>query len=303
MDERKWQEMRELDEAAERAGGYVALPRTLPPNPQGKRVYCHAKVFHRNGETHFRFYGKRLLCNWYKRPFFIKYPPLLDAEGLCFYNMPCAASRAARHILREQQQEELNMNANSQEKTRRLAGLALFTALIVILQLLGSFIRFGPVSVSLVALPIVVGAAVYGSAAGLWLGFVFGMVVLLSGDAAEFFAFSVPGTLLTVLVKGIACGGLAGLVYAWLAQKNRTLAAVTAAIVCPVVNTGVFLLGCRIFFLPMLADMAQNLGFGDNVGRFMIIGLVGVNFLAELGINIVLSPVILRLIRIGRKEN
>ena len=195
------------------------------------------------------------------------------------------------------------MNANSQGKTRRLAGLALFTALIVILQLLGNFIRFGPVSVSLVALPIAVGAAVYGGAAGLWLGFVFGMVVLLSGDAAAFFAFSVPGTLLTVLVKGIACGGLAGLVYAWLSGKNRTLAAVAAGIVCPVVNTGVFLLGCRIFFMPVLADMAQNLGFGDNVGRFMIIGLVGVNFLAELGINIVLSPVILRLIRIGRKEN
>lgn len=195
------------------------------------------------------------------------------------------------------------MNANSQGKTRRPAGLALFTALIVILQLLGSFIRFGPVSVSLVALPIAVGAAVYGGAAGLWLGFVFGMVVLLSGDAAAFFAFSVPGTLLTVLVKGIACGGLAGFVYAWLAQKNRTLAAVAAGIVCPVVNTGVFLLGCRIFFMPMLASMAQSLGFGDNVGRFMIFGLVGVNFLAELGINIVLSPVILRLIRIGRKEN
>ena len=195
------------------------------------------------------------------------------------------------------------MNANSQGKTRRLAGLALFTALIVILQLLGNFIRFGPVSVSLVALPIAVGAAVYGGAAGLWLGFVFGMVVLLSGDAAAFFAFSVPGTLLTVLVKGIACGGLAGFVYAWLAQKNRTLAAVAAAIVCPVVNTGVFLLGCRIFFMPMLASMAQSLGFGDNVGRFMIFGLVGVNFLAELGVNIVLSPVILRLIRIGRKEN
>lgn len=195
------------------------------------------------------------------------------------------------------------MNANSQGKTRRLAGLALFTALIVILQLLGNFIRFGPVSVSLVALPIAVGAAVYGGAAGLWLGFVFGMVVLLSGDAAAFFAFSVPGTLLTVLVKGIACGGMAGLVYAWLSGKNRTLAAVAAGIVCPVVNTGVFLLGCRIFFMPMLASMAQSLGFGDNVGRFMIFGLVGVNFLAELGVNIVLSPVILRLIRIGRKEN
>ena len=90
--------------------------------------------------------------------------------------------------------------------------------------------------------------------------------------------------------------------YAGLRAKNRTFAAIAAAIVCPVVNTGVFLLGCRIFFMPMLASMAQSLGFGDNVGRFMIFGLVGVNFLAELGINIVLSPVILRLIRIGRKE-
>ena len=39
LDERKWQEMRELDEAAERAGGYVALPWTLPPNPQGEKEF------------------------------------------------------------------------------------------------------------------------------------------------------------------------------------------------------------------------------------------------------------------------
>ena len=194
------------------------------------------------------------------------------------------------------------MDAKSQGKTRRLAGLALFTALIVILQFLGSFIRFGPVSVSLVALPIVVGAAVYGGAAGLWLGFVFGVVVLLSGDAAAFFAVSVPGTLLTVLAKGIACGGLAGLVYAWLARYNRTFAAVAAAIVCPVVNTGIFLLGCRVFFLPLITEWANAMGFGGHVGRYMILVLVGGNFLAELGVNIVLSPVILRLIRIGRKE-
>ena len=85
MDERKWQEMRELDEAAERAGGYVALPWTLPPNPQGEKEFTAMRRYSiENGETHFRFYGRRLLCNWYKRPFFIKYPPLLDAEGLCF---------------------------------------------------------------------------------------------------------------------------------------------------------------------------------------------------------------------------
>ena len=50
---------------------------------------------------------------------------------------------------------------NSNGKTRRLAGLALFTAIVVVLQLLGSFIKFGPFAVSLVLIPIVVGAAVY----------------------------------------------------------------------------------------------------------------------------------------------
>ena len=36
LDERKWQEMRELDEAAERAGGYVALPREMKQYDQSR---------------------------------------------------------------------------------------------------------------------------------------------------------------------------------------------------------------------------------------------------------------------------
>ena len=42
-------------------------------------------------------------------------------------------------------------------KTKTLTGLALFTAIVIVLQLLGSFIRFGPFSISLVLIPIVVG--------------------------------------------------------------------------------------------------------------------------------------------------
>ena len=53
---------------------------------------------------------------------------------------------------------------------RKLAGMALLTAVVVILQLLGSFIRFGPFSISLVLIPIVVGAALYGAGAGAWVG-------------------------------------------------------------------------------------------------------------------------------------
>ncbi len=90
--------------------------------------------------------------------------------------------------------------------TRTLVGTALFTAIVVVLQFLGAFIRFGPFSISLVLVPIVVGAALYGAGAGAWLGFVFGLVVLLSGDAAAFLVVNPLGTILTVLVKGTMAG-------------------------------------------------------------------------------------------------
>ena len=197
--------------------------------------------------------------------------------------------------------KEQNMD-KKRIKTRTLTGVALLTAIVVVLQFLGTFIRFGPFSISLVLIPIVVGAALYGPWAGAWLGFAFGMVVLLSGDAGPFMVVNPLGTILTVLVKGTAAGFLAGLVYRMLAKKNELLAAVVAAIVCPVVNTGIFLLGCLLFFLPTITEWGTAMGF-PNVGNYMIFGLVGGNFLFELLVNVVLSPVIVRLIKAGRASN
>ena len=187
--------------------------------------------------------------------------------------------------------------------TRTLTGLALMTAIVVVLQLLGTFIRFGPFSISLVLIPIVVGAALYGAKAGAWLGFVFGLVVLLNGDAGAFLAVNPLGTVLVVLLKGALAGLCAGLVYRLLSKpgKNDLPAVLCAAIAAPVVNTGVFLLGCLVFFMPTISGWASAMGF-ESVGKYMIFGLVGGNFLFELLFNIILSPVIVRLIKIGKKE-
>ena len=190
--------------------------------------------------------------------------------------------------------------------TRTLTGMALLTAVVVILQFLGAFIRFGPFSISLVLIPIVVGAALYGPLAGAWFGFVFGLVVLLSGDASAFLVVSPLGTILTVLLKGSLAGLCAGLVYKSLSRSETKvrgvdLAVIAAAVVCPVVNTGVFLLGCLAFFMPTISEWAAGMGF-ESVGRYMIFGLVGGNFLFELLFNIILSPIIVRLIRIGRNR-
>jgi len=218
-------------------------------------------------------------------------------------------------------------------KTKKIVGIGLFTAIVLVLQFLGGGIKFGMFSISLVLVPIVVGAAVYGWQAGGWLGFVFGVAVLLSGDAAAFLAVDVFGTILTVLVKGTAAGLCTGLVYRamhgllnkysksrvqmmktkfglgeccetaaydFISRNNKYLAVLIAAIVCPVVNTGVFLLGCQLFFLPTIREWAAMYGY-ENVGTYMILGLAGINFLIELGVNLVLGPMITQLIKLGKK--
>ena len=175
---------------------------------------------------------------------------------------------------------------------------AILTALVVVLQFVGQTIRLGPFMISLVLIPIVIGAATCGPAIGAWLGFVFGAFVLISGDAAAFLTVNAFGTIVTVLVKGTLCGLAAGYVYKLLEEKNRTLAVILAAIVCPVVNTGIFLLGCTVFFMDTITLWAN----GGNVVAYMFLGLVGGNFLVELGMNLVLGPAIVRLVDIAESK-
>lgn len=187
-----------------------------------------------------------------------------------------------------------NTNKRRQQTQKLVLG-AVLTALVIILQLLGSFIKLGPFSVSLVLVPIVIGAAMCGYKIGAWLGFVFGVVVLMSGDAAAFFSINVFGTIVTVLVKGTLCGLLAGLSYKLLEKYNRYLSVMVAAVVCPLVNTGVFLMGCSIFFMSAISEWGLAEGFNSTI-QYMFLGLAGGNFIFELVINIVLAPVILKVI-------
>ena len=142
--------------------------------------------------------------------------------------------------------------------TKQITLGALLTAMVVVLQLLGSFIRFGPFSVSLVLVPLVIGAATCGPLIAAWLGLSFGVTVLLSGDAALFLSIHAPGTIATVLLKGILCAFAAALVYKLLERFNLYVAVVIAAILCPIVNTGIFLVGCRLFFWKTIAEWGSG---------------------------------------------
>lgn len=187
--------------------------------------------------------------------------------------------------------------------TRTLVGVALLTAIVVVLQLLGSFIRFGTFSISLVLMPIVVGAALFGVWAGAWLGLVFAVVVLLQPDTMTFFNISPAGTIITVVLKGVLCGACAGLVYKLLANKfNTTVGVIGAAATAPIVNTGIFLIGCRVFFWDTIKEFASQTKYADNAALYLIVFFVGLNFVVEFVVNLVLCPAIVYLIRIGEKS-
>ena len=182
-------------------------------------------------------------------------------------------------------------------KTQKIVGMGLFTAIIVALQMLASAIKFGPFSITLVLAPIVIGAALYGIGAGAWLGLTFGVTVLISGDAAAFLTINPIGTVLTVIAKGMVAGIVAAVIYKAIEKKNKTVAVVAAGIACPIVNTGIFLIGCYLFFQDWLIAVFGTTGFAT-----VITGLVSVNFVVELGINMLLASVIVRIIDLGKKQ-
>ena len=193
----------------------------------------------------------------------------------------------------KRQQEVFALNT----KTRNMVGVALFSAIVVVLQLIFGSVTIGGTPINPVLVPVVVGAVIYDWQAGAWLGFVSGIAILVTGAASLFMGWNVAATIGTVLVKGAASGLVAGLVYQLLQKQNRTLAVFAAAIVCPLVNTGIFFLGCWAFFLKDLAGVAG----GANVFVFILTVFIGINIFVELGLNLVLSPVIVRLIKLGKK--
>ena len=188
------------------------------------------------------------------------------------------------------------------EKIKQLTTLALLTAIVVVLQLVGSSFRIGPIPFSLVLVPIVVGAIVLGPGAGAILGTVFGVIVLWGGIGGvdvftgTLWAVSPFWTALTCLAKGALCGAVAGWVYHALEEKV-TVGCIAAAVVCPIVNTGVFALSMLTVLHNGLVRCTEQFEWAGEAVTFLFVGVIGVNFFVELGINAVLSAAIARIVK------
>ena len=185
--------------------------------------------------------------------------------------------------------------------TKNIAAVGVLTAIEIILQILGNFITFGPVSINLCLIPIAIGAILYGPLAGAFLGVVNGVAVIFAPSTlAIFMPINPIATIAICLLKSTIAGFVSGLVFLPFKNKNETLGTIFASIILPIVNTGLFAIGSLLFFRSFLDAVASN-GF-PNAFVALLLGVIGWNFIFELATNTIVSPSISRIVRIIKKK-
>ena len=189
-------------------------------------------------------------------------------------------------------------------------------ALVVVLQMLGSFIKIGPLPMSFVLVPIVIGACLLGAKEGAFLGAVFGVITMVMGitgiDAFSFLLWEARPVWFVVLclLKAIMAGLCSGLVYKLFGklfgEKHVYLRTVFASVTAPIVNTGIFVVGMLLFFFDTMQGLPalfpDAFGQYENAVQLLFLGLAGFNFIGEFVVNLVLSPAMVRIIEVVKKR-
>lgn len=194
------------------------------------------------------------------------------------------------------------------QKTRQLVGMAALAAIVIILQT-AVMIPLGPFTITLTLVPIIIGAIMYGPAAGAVLGTVFGVVVsiqVVTGAAGLYsfmmFEYNPVLTIAVCVIKGAAAGWVSGLIHKLFASMQKVkLGVVLATIVCPIVNTGIFALALMTLFRTLASTWAMENQYA-SIFAFTMLFMIGLNFLVEFAINVVLSPVVYTIIKAVRRQ-
>jgi uncharacterized membrane protein len=202
---------------------------------------------------------------------------------------------------------EWTMRTN-RDKILKLVETAVLAALVVVLQTM-VFIPMGPFTITLTLVPIMIGAIMLGPVCGAILGGVFGVVVAIQVPIGALglyskmmFDYAPVITEAICVLKGIAAGLTAGLVYRALARLNKPfLSTVLAAISCPIVNTGVFAIGLMGFYGSLVNQWTIDNQFA-NAFAFLMLFMIGLNFVVEFAINVVLAPAIVRVVKMVKNR-
>lgn len=159
-------------------------------------------------------------------------------------------------LKKRRQQEEIEYEKPYQHPL--LTQLALLVAVLLVMNYtpLG-YLQVGPLSMSLLTIPVAIGAMTLGPVAGAILGGVFGTTSFVSAlrtpsvMSAAMLQASPVGTFITCFVARVLVGLCAGWVYIGIKKllpKNTKLCCAVGAVATPLLNTFWFMLSLCVFF-------------------------------------------------------
>lgn len=179
--------------------------------------------------------------------------------------------------------------SNTSSKVRETALTAVLAAIILLMAFtpLG-YLRLGPMSITLLVIPVVIGGMTLGPVRGGFLGAVFGATSLAQcfmGDmtGAAMFAANAAGTVVACFVPRILIGVVAGLLFPFLmkATGKSAIAFIGTAVAGTLTNT--------IFFVTLVVAFFKNSILGGGSFWAIFITFFSVNVAVELAVGVVAS--------------
>ncbi len=196
-------------------------------------------------------------------------------------------------------------NSNNFSSAKKIAYFAVLTALTVVLQFIGGYLKIGPVNLNFTLIPLVLCGMLLGVWYSLGLGAIIGFVILIQGIAGlepfTGYLFNASPVLLSLVcvLKTTFAGGAGALVYKFLNKKNKYVATFVSAGVVPVVNTGVFVLGMLILKTPLYGFLSSAGLSVEGLNPLYVILVIVVtwNFFIEFALNLILAPAVYAVIK------
>lgn len=202
------------------------------------------------------------------------------------------------------------MERTSRISTTYLAELSLLVAIVILMAFtpLGYFKTLG-LDITLLVIPVAIGAITLGPKAGAILGATFGITSFvraaygMSAFLKILFDINPFGAFVTCVVARTLVGWLTGLIFARL--KNTRLnnkAVFVSSLCCPLLNTTLFMSSLVLFFYN--TDKIQSLvaKFGSANPVAFIIAFVGTNGLLEVIICSIIGGIIAQRLNIALKK-
>lgn len=171
------------------------------------------------------------------------------------------------------------------QKTASLAVNAMLTAIILVMSFtpLG-YLQVGPVKMTLIMLPVAVGAITMGPLTGAFLGLVFGLTSFAQCFGLDSFGTTLMGispvyTFIMCIVPRVLMGYLCGLIFKGVKKLNKSVAYVVASLSGAILNTAFFM--TLLILLFGRSDFIMGFRGELNIFAFLV-AFVGINGLCEI---------------------